>query len=421
MLLTSSIYIENNQQGGILKILVTIGLLSELLLLSVPAIQAESPIPFGYKSQWGFINRSGAFIIGPKYDYAEKFDGDFGKAGYYRTEKKTRGSVTIYQDLYVDRHGNEFPSKPSSFENKKLTRRSSNGLWGFINSAGEFVIPPKYLDTNDFSEGFAAVLEKTELGNRWIFICPDGKQGISTAFKEFKPGNQDSTVKSGHSLSSKNKVMSYENTPALAAYRFQEGVTVVRINQMFALIDKKGQLVVQPKYERLRLPSEGLVGYRAAGQWGFLRRDGSCAVKAKYDEIRDFHEGRAAVRINGLWGFIDKTGDLIIKPVFPFVHDYFAGFAAVEAPQTPRKWYYVDKFGKKICDPQFEFADDFHEGLAHVSGPVNGLRRSGFIDETGRIVIPCELRAAGDFANGLAPACQNRRELDDEERRGWPN
>ena len=64
---------------------------------------------------------------------------------------------------------------------------------------------------------------------------------------------------------------------------------------------------------------------------------------------------------------------------------------------------FIDKSGKKV----FSFSEhgilaawDFSEGLAAAVIEVGGKR--GYIDKTGRVVIPCKYDQANDFHDGLA-------------------
>ncbi len=50
---------------------------------------------------------------------------------------------------------------------------------------------------------------------------------------------------------------------------------------------------------------------------------------------------------------------------------------------------------------QWKYKGDFHEGLAVVMD-ANG--KYGFINKTGKVVIPCKWESAGDFHEGLARA-----------------
>ena len=68
----------------------------------------------------------------------------------------------------------------------------------------------------------------------------------------------------------------------------------------------------------------------------------------------------------------------------------------------PRHVYYKtgfqDETGKVVIPIQFEGAGYFSEGLA----PVRIGRKWGFIDKMGKIVIPLEYQYARSFSEGLA-------------------
>src|SRR5262245_4290036 len=66
--------------------------------------------------------------------------------------------------------------------------------------------------------------------------------------------------------------------------------------------------------------------------------------------------------------------------------------------QVKNKYGYIDRTGKVIVPPQFEKAGEFSEGLAWVYQN----ERFGFIDMTGKFAIPLELGGANDFSDGLA-------------------
>ncbi|MDP5277004.1 WG repeat-containing protein [Chengkuizengella axinellae] len=60
---------------------------------------------------------------------------------------------------------------------------------------------------------------------------------------------------------------------------------------------------------------------------------------------------------------------------------------------------YIDSSGKAIIPEKYEDAGDFSEGMAPVK--INGLY--GYIDETGNVKINAQFQAAESFQNGLAP------------------
>ncbi len=65
-------------------------------------------------------------------------------------------------------------------------------------------------------------------------------------------------------------------------------------------------------------------------------------------------------------------------------------------------WGYIDKTGKEVIPCQFEEAQNFSEGLAAVK--VRG--KWGYIDKTGKMVIEPQFSHAGEFSSGLAVAAR---------------
>ena len=101
---------------------------------------------------------------------------------------------------------------------------------------------------------------------------------------------------------------------------------------------------------------------------------------------------------NGKYGFkVKSTGEIIIAAKYgAYFHYHFCeGLAAVE---LNGKWGYIDKSGKEIIPLKYSFAAPFSEGLATVR--LNG--KWGYIDKTGKEVIPLKYDEARSFSEGLA-------------------
>ena len=62
------------------------------------------------------------------------------------------------------------------------------------------------------------------------------------------------------------------------------------------------------------------------------------------------------------------------------------------------KWGYVDKSGKFVIPPQFESAAPFAEGVA----VIHQCGEAFFIDQTGKTVLKADFRYASSFSGGLA-------------------
>ena len=77
---------------------------------------------------------------------------------------------------------------------------------------------------------------------------------------------------------------------------------------------------------------------------------------------------------------------------------YHEGLAAV---QLGERYGYIDRSGRVMIPPRFQFAQIFSEGLARVK--VDD--RSGYIDRDGQIVISPRFHKAFKFSDGLARVC----------------
>jgi hypothetical protein len=70
------------------------------------------------------------------------------------------------------------------------------------------------------------------------------------------------------------------------------------------------------------------------------------------------------------------------------------------ATSTSTKLYgYIDKTGRLVIPPRFEYAGPFSEGLANVSN----CSKPFFIDQAGAVVLRAPFDEASPFHGGLAP------------------
>jgi hypothetical protein len=64
---------------------------------------------------------------------------------------------------------------------------------------------------------------------------------------------------------------------------------------------------------------------------------------------------------------------------------------------------YIDKSGKEVIPLKYEWAGDFKEGLARIA--IND--KAGYIDKKGEEIIPLQYDWTGDFNEGLARVILN--------------
>lgn len=237
-----------------------------------------------------------------------------------------------------------------------IQRIGGNEKFGYINTTGEVVIQPQFVQAWFFSEGLAvACVEREKCG----YIDETGKFAINPQFQ--------------------------------LASRFSEGLAGVVIENKIGYVDKTGKYVINPQFEMTRGPndwqaifsifSEGLAAVRIAGKYGYIDKAGKIAVNPQFDIGLPFMEGLAGVKIGEKWGYIDKEGKIVVNPQFDGAHPFINGLAAAK---MGNQWGYIDKTGKIVINPQFDFAAPFaSEGAAVVF-----LKdKAGFIDKNGKYLV----------------------------------
>lgn len=214
------------------------------------------------------------------------------------------------------------------------------------------------------------------------------------------------------------------------AERFSEGRAAVAINDKYGYIDETGRMVVAPRFAFAGPFRAGraVVAVPETGA-GYVDLEGRLIIEAKFHAAYPFSEGIAAVTPNNdaakqlgvaaHWNpiqFIDPTGKpLIAKDLFvsrqPFHGDpgFREGLAAV-SDRDGGTFGYVDSTGKFVIPPQFGSAFSFSEGLARMCVAKFCENDVGFIDKTGKVIIPPDLSNAEDFSEGLAHITRNDKE-----------
>lgn len=174
------------------------------------------------------------------------------------------------------------------------------------------------------------------------------------------------------------------------------------------------------------------------GRWGYADQSGKIIINAQFDAARPFIDGLAQVgvvdeelpelerRPNIKWGYIDERGRILVELRYTVLRNFSENLAVAavldaEKPERPAlgrgnrlnlKWGYVDRSGREVIPMQFFTAGDFAEGLAPVdAGGVGGRGEGslcgpeinyGYIDKTGTFVIKPQFARASRFQNGRA-------------------
>ncbi|HHG84636.1 MAG TPA: WG repeat-containing protein, partial [Bacteroidetes bacterium] len=331
--------------------------------LSAQGYQLPELIPFRLGDTWGYCDQDGALRIPANYDAAMPFRA--GTAVIFRKDRAglidQDGNVLlpfvydeIFNDAYLRIRKNthfalankegklltEFVFDQIFPEKSGLFRIENNGLMGMIDTAGKAIIPPLYQHISILRD---AKGNYTDL----IQVHLDGKYGIYD--------------RCGTALSK----------PIYASIGvFWDGFAIVKREGRFGMIDLEGQEVVLAVYENLHPLREGLSAALVRGRWGFVDTEGQEAIPFRYTEVNGegFYQGRAAVFFRDEWTFIDRQGRAKIS---------------VKGP--------------------YSCLGSLSEGLASACIlSKSGHPFYGYLNQNGRLVIPCEFARAYPFRDGFA-------------------
>ncbi len=345
--------------------------------------------------KWGYIDRSGKIAIKPQFDAAYPFHDGVARVmngKRFENEKWSYIDETgkpIFRDLSVNRLEDFSEGLGAVCTNKRDERGGI--LCGYMDSSGKWVIEPKIYNAFAFHDGLARVAlpdKESRTGTREVYLDKAGKIAIDLS-----------------SIPTQNSDGFFEG---LARFAISvKGKDYLPQGYM----DKTGKVVIEPKFQAADDFSEGLAAvmfFKPAKvpddekgdpfDAGFIDQTGKIVIKPQFEFYQPFSEGLAFVLIGGKMGAIDKMGRVVIRPQFAFVEprptpywqviDYYSeskrwsfseGLAVVN---KLGKWGYVDRTGKFIIPPRFQEAHRFSDGLALV---MVG-NRVGYIDKAGKYV-----------------------------------
>lgn len=245
----------------------------------------------------GFADKTGKFVIEPKYQMARDFSE--GLAAVASADFKNWAPMTW---SFIDKSGKTVIAGPFQLAfsfSQGLAAVEIGDKWGFIDQTGKFVIPAKYSWASSFSEDRAIVSDKDS--SLFHYIDNKGADAFDGAFG--------------------------------VAARFSEGVACFgyKANKLDGLIDKHGKKVQLPEgLEFAGDCSNGLITVRNSDDdCGFANQQGELVIKPTFDGARSFSEGLAPVAKNEQWGFIDPSGKMVIPPAFSEAQVFSEGLAGV--------------------------------------------------------------------------------------------
>jgi hypothetical protein len=308
-------------------------------------------------NKWGYIDKSGHFVIRPKFSFIDQRGFQFGRANV----------------VYKNR-------------------------WGTIDSVGRFIIEPVYSDTYTFYNDVAIVLMPLKNDTNYTYYSQ----------------NPDDQIKLTSSSIFEKKMIDKEGKtittpPCLNIEYIGDKMYACTINGLSALMNESGKLLTKPIYNQINkfVNQRSIVVYQDIVNglgMGVIDTEGNIIEEPKNNINITTGEESYLIRENGKIGFKDKNGRMILEPIYNSAHAYKYNLFVVANDKT---WHFINDKKEKISEDEFDNVDDFYDGRARV-GKKNffGKVLYGFINSNGQYLVEPTYTIANPFSEGLAGVCR---------------
>jgi hypothetical protein len=309
------------------------------------------------------------------------------------------------------------PEQELRFEKLVLIPFVENGLWGFKDTLDSVVVMPHYEAATTFSGGLSIV----KTGEGFGLLNKAGEEVMPPKFAKIENcgcGIYAIRQSKGYALLNKlGKRIDKGRVTEVIPFGCQKGRIPVRRGKALGFIDATGKEVVQFNLVDAHPFYGGVAPVKRGGEhaWRIMGLDGKFVNDESYEELFPFIDGYAVgTQKNATgdlkYGVVDSTGKTIVPFQYAritgaFTGDYIACAAydpydmdSKGIKETANTWFFYDRQGNKAGETHYTVWDDFSEGLVVASKDY----KFGFLDPTGKVVVPFQYDWACGFQNGLA-------------------
>lgn len=181
------------------------------------------------------------------------------------------------------------------------------------------------------------------------------------------------------------------------------GLSVVGVKDVYGIINTSGKYVVEPRYSSISQFSEGLSVVMGSKGFKLINESGKEITKKDYDYLGNCKDGRVLFGIidskgNYLYGYLDKEGKEVIPSKYESAQDFNALKAVVKIKQG--EYALIGINGEQLKVYHYAFVGNLAQGL--LTFRKTDRDKTGYINESGSVVIPPRYRDAQNFNQGRA-------------------
>lgn len=346
------------------------------------------------KSQnlWGYINQKGEWLIPNLYLEAEPFSGKYAIV---------KTSISGYQ--LIDRKGN-FPNK-NVFDSIKIYEDGAycivykNGKSTYLGFNGLPITNQWFISTTPFSnEGIATC--KTDQKSQYLYL--NGEVLLEA----------DSLLKFQHGIGifQEHGLWGWiqDNGEILQQAKFDSILNwnaksvLVRLGDQIQLVNHSGKIIQEintKSPQDILLTSEALF-FPTQPTYYLVDLLKSKSEPLPYDEVGDIHDGVIVVKKDEQYGYIDIYGKEILSPInykVSFPNHLYLFYQEKETSQTiAQNKQNITQFS---LPENIRFLGPYQENKARI---IHDKGLMGFIDDQGKIVVPCKYPVVGDYYQNRA-------------------
>lgn len=186
-------------------------------------------------------------------------------------------------------------------------------------------------------------------------------------------------------------------------FPFNQGLAAVVSNRQYGFINEQGEYVVDPTLTFAFGPENGFGVIQKDGKYGLVDLEGHIAIEPRFDQIGGgITDGMIVFCEGERWGYATTSGEVLLDARFDLATSFSHGLAYVEQGGTS---FYIDPTFRRVQAPGqlTGWSGGFDEaGYAVYCPEGKGKGKCGYIETTGRIVVPPIYDRIGRYSNHYA-------------------